>query len=89
MNIVVRERQFKTIRSSRSGSNNYIMCRIWCDGSQYTKCFNMQWYNTPESISKMENAAVAKLRAGQVPIDWTLQFVPRRAVEQKSGTARS
>lgn len=80
MKIIVRDRILKTIRSSKSGSNEYIMLRVWCDGSQYSKCLNRDIYKTPASIDYMEQDAVRRLEEGNIPFDWSLQFVPKRVV---------
>lgn len=80
MKIIVRDRILKTIPSSKSGSNEYIMLRVWCDGSQYSKCLNRNIYKTNESIEFMERDAVRRLEEGNIPFDWTLQFVPKRVV---------
>ena len=85
--IIIRERKRKTIMSSRSGSNDYIMCRVWCDGRQYTRCFNIKIYND-EGIGKMEATAAEQLSIGKPPIGWTLQYVPKGFVEATRGIVR-
>ena len=79
-NIIVRPRILKTIRSSRSGSNPYVMLRVWCDGSQYSKCLNLNLYTNEARISSVERDAVLRLREGKTPFDWSLQFVPKNVV---------
>ena len=89
MNIIVRDRILKTIPSSKSGSNEYIMLRVWCDGCQYSKCLNRKIYNTDKSIDYMEEEAVRRLEAGNTPFDWSLQFVAKRVVVGDLNNSRS
>jgi hypothetical protein len=57
------------------------MLRVWCDGSQYSKCLNLNLYDNEARISGVERDAVLRLREGKIPFDWSLQFVPKNVVE--------
>ena len=75
-NTIVRSRKLKTIKSSKSGSNDYVCLRIWSNGIQYYKCLNIETYNTPESINHIERAGYEQIRTGHAPVDWSCIQMP-------------
>jgi hypothetical protein len=74
---IIRSRKLKTIRSSKSNSNDYVVLRIWSQGIQYYKTLNLKLYDDTNRIDFEERIGYDMIRCGVDPIDWVSMVMPR------------